>query len=97
MGLAAGVAMGNQMAGALAGATQPGAAPPPLPQTGYFLGIGGQQQGPFDAAALSARAHDGSLTKTTLVWRSGMASWVAAESVPELQALFANVPPPLPK
>ena len=50
MGLAAGVAMGGQMAGALAGATQPTAAPPPLPQSGFFVGIGGQQQGPFDVA-----------------------------------------------
>jgi membrane protease subunit (stomatin/prohibitin family) len=96
MGLAAGVALGNQMAGQLAGAAQPSAAPPPLPQAGFFLGVGGQQQGPFDAAALAARARDGSLTRTTLVWRQGMPNWVAAETVPELQALFANVPPPLP-
>jgi membrane protease subunit (stomatin/prohibitin family) len=97
MGLAAGVALGGQMAGALAGATQPTAAPPPLPQSGYFVGIGGQQQGPFDAAALAARIRDGSLTRTTLVWRQGMANWVAAETVPELQPLFAAAPPPLPK
>jgi membrane protease subunit (stomatin/prohibitin family) len=97
MGLAAGVALGGQMAGALAGATQPTAAPPPLPQTGFYLGIGGQQQGPFDVAALTARVRDGSLTRTTLVWRQGMANWVAAETVPELQPLLAAAPPPLPK
>ncbi len=97
MGLGAGVAMGNVMAGAMAGANQPSASPPPLPQNGFFLGIGGQQQGPFDLAALSARARDGSLTRSTLVWRPGMGNWVAAETVPELQALFASVPPPLPK
>ena len=38
-----------------------------------------------------------SLTRTTLVWRQGMANWVAAETVPELQPLFAAAPPPLPK
>ncbi|HKI35791.1 MAG TPA: SPFH domain-containing protein [Gemmataceae bacterium] len=96
MGLAAGVALGNQMAGQLAGAAQPSAAPPPLPQAGYFVGVGGQQQGPFDAAALAARVRDGSLTRATLVWRQGMANWVAAETVPDLQPLFAAVPPPLP-
>ena len=97
MGLAAGVAMGGQMAGALAGAAQPTAAPPPLPQSGYFLGVGGQQQGPFDAAMLAAKARDGSLTRATLVWKQGMPNWAAAETVPELQPLFAAVPPPLPK
>ncbi len=97
MGLAAGVAMGGQMAGALAGAAQPTPAPPPLPQTGFFVGVGGQQQGPFEAAALGARVRDGSLTRTTLVWRQGMPGWVAADTVPELQALFAAAPPPLPK
>jgi membrane protease subunit (stomatin/prohibitin family) len=96
-GLAAGVAMGNQMAGTLAGATQPTAAPPLLPNSSFFVGIGGQQQGPFDAASLTARVRDGSLTRTTLVWRQGMANWAAAETVPELQPLFAATPPPLPK
>jgi membrane protease subunit (stomatin/prohibitin family) len=97
MGLAAGVAMGSQMAGQLAGAAQPTAAPPPLPQTGYFVAINGQQQGPFDATMLAARVRDGSLTRATLVWRQGMAGWVAAETVPDLQPLFASVPPPLPR
>ena len=32
----------------------------------------------------------------TLVWKAGMASWAAAESVPELQPMFSDVPPPLP-
>jgi membrane protease subunit (stomatin/prohibitin family) len=97
MGLAAGMAMGQQMTGAMAGAARPSEAPPPLPSSGYFLGIGGQQQGPFDAAALAAKARDGSLTRATLVWKPGMANWAAAETVPELQALFAAAPPPLPK
>jgi membrane protease subunit (stomatin/prohibitin family) len=97
MGLGAGVAMGSVMAGAMAGAAQPTAAPPPLPQSGFFLGIGGQQQGPFDAATLAAKARDGSLSRGTLVWRQGMPGWVAAETVPELQALLAAAPPPLPK
>jgi membrane protease subunit (stomatin/prohibitin family) len=96
MGLGAGVAMGGVVAGAMAGAAQPTAAPPPLPQSGYFLGVGGHQQGPFDAAMLSAKVRDGSLTRATLVWKQGMSGWVAAETVSELQALFAAAPPPLP-
>jgi hypothetical protein len=31
-----------------------------------------------------------------LVWKQGMATWAAAGSVAELQALFGAVPPPLP-
>jgi membrane protease subunit (stomatin/prohibitin family) len=97
MGLAAGVAMGGQMAGAMAGAAAPTTAPPPLPQqTTFYLGIGGQQLGPFDLSTLAAKAREGSLARTTLVWRQGMPGWAAAESVPELQSLFAAAPPPLP-
>jgi hypothetical protein len=30
------------------------------------------------------------------VWRQGMASWVAAEAVPELRPVLDVAPPPLP-
>jgi hypothetical protein len=36
------------------------------------------------------------LNRDTLVWRNGLAQWVAAGSVSDLAAVFANVPPPLP-
>jgi hypothetical protein len=86
------MAIAGQMTGA-AGAAAP---PPLLPTAAWFLGIGGQQQGPFDVAGLQARVRDGSLTRSTLVWKQGMANWSPAETVPELQALFAAAPPPLP-
>jgi membrane protease subunit (stomatin/prohibitin family) len=98
VGLGAGLAMGQQMAAALQG-TQGGSAPPPLPAgapNSFFLGINNQQAGPFDLNALAGKARDGSLTRSTLVWRQGMPTWVAADTVPELQPLFAAVPPPLP-
>ena len=108
-GLGAGVAIGQQMGGALAGAmTAPGAVTPghtaaagarrrrrpraaasTPPSTAHSAG-------PFDMAALAAQVKAGKLTRKTLVWKKGMANWVAAETVPELQALFADVPPPLP-
>ena len=73
-------------------------APPPLPAAvSFFLGVGGQQVGPFDLTALAAKLHDGSLTKDTLVWKQGMAGWTQAEKVAELQSLFAAAPPPLPR
>jgi hypothetical protein len=47
-------------------------------------------------AGLAAKVREGSLTKTTLVWKQGMANWVPAETVAELQSLFPGGPPPLP-
>jgi membrane protease subunit (stomatin/prohibitin family) len=73
------------------------AVPPPLPRAAqWFTGAGGVQQGPFDAAALARQAGAGTLTRETLVWKDGMAGWVAAAQVPELAGLFGAVPPPLP-
>jgi membrane protease subunit (stomatin/prohibitin family) len=96
MGMAAGMGMGQQMAGQMAGAASGG--PPPLPaQAGFYIAPGGKQEGPFDLNLLATRVRDGSLTRASLVWKHGMANWVAAETVPELQGLFAQVPPPLPK
>jgi membrane protease subunit (stomatin/prohibitin family) len=92
--LAAGMAIGNQMTGAMQSAN----APPPLPAAvSFYLGIGGQQVGPFDMTALTAKLHDGSLNKDTLVWKQGMPEWARAERVTELQSLFAAAPPPLPR
>jgi len=110
--LGAGVAIGQQMGGALAGAaatpgvvtpsntTPPaasGGAPPPLPTAiAFHASIDGTAAGPFDMAALAAHVKSGKLTRKSLVWKTGMANWVAADTVPELQSLFAEVPPPLP-
>jgi membrane protease subunit (stomatin/prohibitin family) len=89
-GIGAGVAIGNQIAGAMA-------APPPVPfPATYYLAIDGEQSGPFELPAVAAKARSGQLTSGTLVWKQGMTSWTAAESVPELRALLAAMPP-LPK
>jgi membrane protease subunit (stomatin/prohibitin family) len=95
MGLAAGMAMGNQMAGQMAGAANAG--PPPLPAgAGFYLGIAGQREGPFDLTTLAGKARDGVLTRDTLVWKPGLANWIAAGTVPELEQILAAAPPPLP-
>jgi membrane protease subunit (stomatin/prohibitin family) len=107
--LGVGFGMGAQMAGQMgqAMAAQPAApqyaasqAPPPLPgaapAVAWFAGVAGTQAGPFDGAALHAQAAAGRITRDTLVWRAGMGNWVPAGQVPELAALFAQVPPPLP-
>ena len=77
---------------------QPGAAePPPLPgQAQWYVGVGGQRQGPYDLGALAEQAGAGALGPDTLVWRAGMAQWQPAGQVPELTSVLASVPPPLP-
>ena len=108
-GVAVGQQMGAAFAGAAGtpGVVMPanthppaaagGGGPPPLPgAVAFHASIDGVAAGPFDVAALAAHVRTGKLTRSSLVWRSGMAGWTAAETVPELQALFADVPPPLP-
>ncbi len=98
VGLGAGVAIGQQMAGAMAGAAQAGTAPPPLPGTVQFhVALNGQSAGPFDVSAIAGKVREGAVTRATLVWKPGMSQWAAADTVPELQPLFANSPPPLPQ
>ena len=66
------------------------------PGAQFYVGINGSQAGPFDLSALAAKVRSGEITRQSLVWKPGMAAWMAAEAVAELQPLFANVPPPLP-
>jgi membrane protease subunit (stomatin/prohibitin family) len=97
MGLGMGFAMAGQMAAAAApaAAATPAAAPPPLPAA-FYVAIGGQQTGPFDAEAIRRQIAAGQVAAATLVWRQGMAAWTAAGQIPELATMFAAVPPPLP-
>jgi membrane protease subunit (stomatin/prohibitin family) len=97
IGMAAGQAATRAMnTPAPAAAPAPPAGPPPLPTAEWFVGVNGQQQGPFDLAGLAAQARSGQLSRETLVWKNGMAAWTAAGQVPELGSAFAAVPPPLP-
>lgn len=103
-GLGASLGAGVALGGAIVNATNPmatagaGAAPPPLPTAVQFhVAINGKQAGPFTLDQLQEVVARGELTRTSLVWKPGMANWVAAESVPELQNLLAALPPPLPK
>jgi membrane protease subunit (stomatin/prohibitin family) len=98
VGLGAGIAMGAQMMNSMGAAAGAGAAPPPLPgAVSFHVAVGGNQAGPFDLAALRQQAASGQLTRDSLVWRAGMAQWAKAGEVQELAALFANVPPPVPR
>jgi membrane protease subunit (stomatin/prohibitin family) len=83
-----GLGMAQQLAGAARAADRAASAPPPLPAAGFFIGVDGKAQGPFDAAALAQRVKDGVLRADTLVWREGMAGWIAAGQLPEIASLL---------
>jgi hypothetical protein len=71
--------------------------PPPLPSSvAFHAAIEGAAAGPFDLTVLASFVKTGKLTRKTLVWKTGMASWAPADTMPELQSLFAEIPPPLP-
>jgi hypothetical protein len=92
--------MGIAMAGPLtqAVAAQQTAVPPPIPGSPvYFIAIEGQQTGPYDLQSLSSQIASGKLSRQTLVWTEGMASWTPAGQVPILEKLFAGTPPPIPQ
>lgn len=103
MGMGMGFAMANQMGNAMApqqqnqqqsGGTPP---PPPVPPAlAFHVVVNGQQMGPYDLNALQQMVAQQQLTKETLVWRQGMAGWLAAGQVNELSNLFGSVPPPIP-
>jgi len=61
--------------------------PPPLPAI-WYAGIGGQPIGPLTIAEISDMIDEGRITRSTLVWTSGMANWMRAGDVPEIAALF---------
>ena len=97
-----GVAVGQQVAQGMATSSNASSSqhfvPPPLPgATPWFVAVGGAQQGPFDAAAVSGMVSSGQLTRETLVWQQGMGAWMPAGEVAALTAFFGAVPPPLPQ
>jgi len=102
MGLGMGFAMANQMAQSFGQQQAPAPqqappGPPPVPgQTLYHVAVNGQQTGPFSVSALQQQVQQGQLTAESLVWAQGMAGWIAAAQVPELQGLFQQGPPPIP-
>ena len=73
-----------------------GMAPPPLVEHQYFLGINGQQQGPFTAQQIVQYVQAGQVVPaTTKVWRAGLPAWVDLAQFAELAPLFLSAPPPL--
>ncbi len=102
IGMGMGFAMANQLGQMVATpSSAPGAPlPPPLPREpdgSYYVGKHGKQAGPFDRTTIDGYIRNGSITKDTLLWKEGMASWQPAAQFGELAPLLATIPPPLPE
>ncbi|MBI4647082.1 MAG: SPFH domain-containing protein [Bacteroidia bacterium] len=106
MGMGMGFAMAGQMMNTMQQAQQQsqqkppqqaGPVPPPIPgAVKFYLAVGGQSQGPYDFTALKQMVMQNQFTKESLVWKEGMANWLQAGQVAELNPVFASVPPPVP-
>ena len=104
-GMAMGSAIGQNMAGMVGGMMngmnqqvppQANNVPPVPGNESYHLVVNGTATGPYTLSVLSTMAANGQFTKESLVWKSGMANWQAAGSIPELAGLFAGTVPPVP-
>lgn len=84
----------NQNLGAMQGQAQ---SAPPLPGAKmYNVAVNGASTGPYSVQQLQTMAQTGQLNAQSLVWCAGMANWMSAGQIPELQGLFAsagNIPP----
>lgn len=97
MGGAVGGSMANMMGGMMQQMNQPQPpAPPAAAVAQYHLSVNGQQTGPYALQQLQQLVQSGQLTRTTYVWKQGMAAWAMASDVPEVAQLFGAVPPPPP-
>lgn len=97
-GIALGGAVGQNIAGTMngmiSGVNQQ--TPPPIPTVLFHVAVNGAATGPFDMNTLTQMINAGTLTKDTLVWKSGMTNWEPAGNVSEFTALLGTTPPPVP-
>ena len=96
-GITLGGAVGQNIVGAmngvLSGQGQTPIAPPPVPDTLYYIALDGQATGPYNLIKLKQMAISGQFTDNSLVWKTGMTTWANAGSIAELSALLSDVPP----
>jgi hypothetical protein len=58
----------------------------------YFIEKNGKQSGPYSLEELRQEK----ISASTLVWKEGLADWVSASELAELNAILIPTPPPLP-
>jgi hypothetical protein len=60
------------------------------------VAAGGGQTGPHTLQQVQAMIQRGQLAGESMVWKAGMAGWVAIAECGEFAGLLAAAPPPLP-
>lgn len=76
-----------------------GAMPPPIiqqPQYKYHIAINGQNFGPYPHASVLDMLRNQQINTATMVWREGLANWIAISQCPELAILPPPVMPSIP-
>lgn len=101
-GMAVGSAVGQNIAGSINSVMSPSiqpnvshlnTTPPPIPVTVYNVAVNGQATGPYDLPTLRNMIGSGKLTKESLVWKTGMSTWLKAGEVDDIKNLFPEMPP----
>jgi hypothetical protein len=63
--------------------------PPPIPTADvWYYSIHGQASGPLHWTEFQYAIQSGQVTSSTMVWKSGMPSWLTASQLPELSKYF---------
>ena len=75
------------------------ASPPPVVGTAaeWHVASAGGQSGPHTAQQMRAMIQQGTVAVESLVWKAGMAEWIAIANCPELAGLISASPPPPPR
>lgn len=63
--------------------------PPPLDNPNqFYIAVNNSQAGPFSEEQLKKLIQNNMVSDDTLVWKSGMSSWMPAAQVPEVNKLI---------
>lgn len=76
-----------------------GVAPPPIMQQikyQYHVAMNGQTYGPYPHEQVLNMLQATQIDSTTMIWRDGLASWIAVSQCPELITVFSSTMPPPP-
>ncbi len=100
--MAVGGVVGQNIAGVMSGAMsgmnpagQPGMTPPPIPVVAYQVAVNGQATGPYNLQALQQMIAAGQITADSLVWKTGLTTWIKAGEADDLKGFFAPPVPPV--
>jgi hypothetical protein len=58
----------------------------------YFVGVGGEQTGPYSEAEIIGKIRRGEIPTDSLVWFEGLTEWQAIQSIPAFGNAFSDEP-----